>query len=137
LQRLSKNTFEQISHITSSFGEHAKTLSQTIHVLEQSENSLSTTLEEKHNTLSVLSDALVSKSHEINQLIGHYEKIFNSALERSDKNARNSTNSFQQSLNRLVSEASARFSEAAEDIRRSADEVRLELSKINKDINEN
>ncbi|WP_375671197.1 hypothetical protein [Bartonella sp. SD1336NMGDW] len=137
LQGLSKNTFEQINHITSSFGEHAKTLSQTIHVLEQSENSLSATLEEKHNTLSVLSDALVSKSHEINQMIGHYEKIFNSALERSDKNARNSTNSFQQSLNRLVSEASARFSEAAEDIRRSADEVRLELSKINNDINEN
>ncbi|WP_375656214.1 hypothetical protein [Bartonella sp. MR63HLJHH] len=137
LQGLSKNTFEQINHITSSFGEHAKTLSQTIHVLEQSENSLSATLEEKHNMLSVLSDALVSKSHEINQLIGHYEKIFNSALERSDKNARNSTNSFQQSLNRLVSEASTRFSEAAEDIRRSADEVRLELSKINNDINEN
>ncbi|WP_375642974.1 MULTISPECIES: hypothetical protein [unclassified Bartonella] len=137
LQGLSKSTFEQINHITSSFGEHAKTLSQTIHVLEQSENSLSATLEEKHNTLSVLSDALVSKSHEINQMIGHYEKIFNLALERSDKNARNSTNSFQQSLNKLVSEASTRFSEAAEDIRRSADEVRLELSKINNDINEN
>ncbi|MBB4076939.1 hypothetical protein GGR08_001251 [Bartonella fuyuanensis] len=137
LQGLSKNTFEQINHITNSFGEHAKTLSQTIHVLEQSENSLSATLEEKHNTLSVLSDALVSKSHEIHQLIEHYEKIFSLALERSDKNARNSTNSFQQSLNRLISESSTRFSEAAEEIRRSADEVRLELSKINNDINEN
>ncbi|EJF87299.1 hypothetical protein [Bartonella rattimassiliensis] len=136
LQGLSKNTFEQINHIMSSFGEHTKTLSQTIHVLEQSENSLSTTLEEKHNTLSLLSDALISKSHEINQMIEHYEKIFNLALERSDKNARNSTNSFQQSLNRLISEASTRFSGAAEEIRRSADEVRFELSKINNDINE-
>ncbi|PIT69384.1 hypothetical protein [Bartonella tribocorum] len=137
LQGLSKNTFEQINHITSNFGEHAKTLSQTIHVLEQSENSLSATLEEKHNTLSILSDALVSKSHEINQMIEHYEKIFNLALERSDKNARSATDSLQHSLNRLISEASTRFSGAAEDIRRSADEVRLELSKINNDIHEN
>ncbi|OPB35361.1 hypothetical protein [Bartonella taylorii] len=137
LQGISQNTFEQISHITSSFGEHAKTLSETIRVLEQSENSLSITLEEKHNTLSALSNALISKSNQINQLIEHYENILNSALERTDENARKSTYSLQQSLNQLINEASTRFSGAAEDIRRSADEVRLELSKINKDINEN
>ncbi|EJF75556.1 hypothetical protein MCO_01748 [Bartonella sp. DB5-6] len=137
LQGISQNTFEKISHITSSFGEHAKTLSETVRVLEQSENSLSITLEEKHNTLSALSNALISKSNEINQLIEHYENILNSALERTDKNARNSTHSLQQSLNQLINEASIRFSGAAEDIRRSADEVRIELSKINKDINEN
>ncbi|WP_455481416.1 hypothetical protein V3564_03450 [Bartonella sp. B12(2025)] len=137
LQGLSQNAFEQISHITSSFGEHAKTLSETIRVLEQSENSLSATLEEKRNTLSALSSALVSKSNEINQLIERYENIFSLALERTDTNARNSTHSLQQSLNQLISEASTRFSGAAENIRRSADEVRLELSKINNDINEN
>ncbi|WP_019218716.1 hypothetical protein [Bartonella florencae] len=137
LQGLSQNTFQQISHITSSFGEHAKTLSEAVHVLEQSENSLSATLEEKHNILSVLSNALVSKSNEINQMIEHYENVLNLALERTDKNARNSTHSLQQSLNQLISEASMRFSGAAKDIRRSADEVRLELSKINNDINEN
>ncbi|GAA5103158.1 hypothetical protein [Bartonella acomydis] len=137
LQGLSQNTFEQINHITSSFGKHAKTLSEAVHVLEQSENSLSATLEEKHNMLSVLSNALVSKSNEINQMIEHYENVLNLALERTDKNARNSTHSLQQSLNQLISEASMRFSGAAKDIRRSADEVRLELSKINNDINEN
>lgn len=137
LQGLSENTFEQISHITNSFGEHAKTLSKTIRVLEQSENSFNATLEEKHDTLSTLSNALVSKSSEITQLIEHYENILNLALERTDKNARNSTYSLQQSLNQLISEASTRFSGAAENIRRSADEVRLELSKINNDINEN
>ncbi|WP_317993332.1 apolipoprotein A-IV repeat region-like domain-containing protein [Bartonella gliris] len=137
LQDLSQNTFEKISHITNSFGEHAKTLSETIHVLEQSENSISATLEEKHNTLSALSNALVSKSHEINKLIEHYENVLSSAFERTDKNARNSTHSLQQSLNQLINEASTRFSGAAEDIRRSADEIRLELSKINNDINEN
>ncbi|WP_019222597.1 hypothetical protein [Bartonella rattaustraliani] len=137
LQKLSENTFEQISHITSSFGQHAKTLSQTIHILEQSEDSLNATLEEKHNTLSVLSNALVSKSNEITKLIEHYENVLNLALERTDKNARNSTYSLQQSLNQLISEASTRFSGAAENIRRSADEVRSELSKINNDIHEN
>ncbi|MBB5073006.1 hypothetical protein HNQ69_000110 [Bartonella callosciuri] len=137
LQGLSKNTFEQISHITDSFGKHAKTLSEAIHVLEQSENSFSATLDEKHSMLSTLSDALVSKSHEINQLIEHYENALNLALERTDKNARNSTHFLQESLNKLINEASARFSGAAENIRRSADEVRLELSKINNDIDEN
>lgn len=137
LQGLSQNTFEQISHITNRFGEHAKTLSETIHVLEKSENSLGASLEEKHNMLSALSNALVSKSNEINQLIVHYENILNLALERTDKNARHSTHSLQQSLNQLINEASVRFSGAAKDIRRSADEVRLELSKINNDINEN
>ncbi|MDD9334430.1 MAG: hypothetical protein PV354_12585, partial [Bartonella sp.] len=131
LQGLSQNTFEKISHITNSFGEHAKTLSQTIHILEQSENSLSATLEEKHNTLSALSNALVSKSNEINQLIEHYENVLSLAFERTDENARNSTHSLQQSLNQLINEASTRFSGAAEDIRRSANEIRLELSKIN------
>ncbi|EJF81230.1 Apolipoprotein A1/A4/E domain [Candidatus Bartonella washoeensis] len=137
LQGLSQNTFERISQITNSFGEHAKTLSQTIHVLEQSENSLSATLEEKHNTLSALSNALVSKSNEINKLIEHYENVLSLAFERTDENARNSTHSLQQSLNQLINEASSRFSGAAEDIRRSAHEIRLELSKINNDINEN
>ncbi|WP_273720703.1 MULTISPECIES: hypothetical protein [unclassified Bartonella] len=137
LQGLSQNTFEQISHITNRFGEHAKTLSETIHVLEQSENSLGATLEEKHNMLSALSNALVAKSNEINQLIVHYENVLNLALERTDNNARHSTHSLQQSLNQLINEASVRFSGAAKDIRRSADEVRLELSKINNDINEN
>ncbi|UTO29117.1 hypothetical protein [Bartonella harrusi] len=136
LQGLSQNTFEQISHITGSFGEHAKTLSETVHVLEQSEKSLNITLEEKHNTLSALSDALVAKSNEINQLIEHYENVLNLALERTDKNARNSTHSLQQSLNQMINEASTRFSGAAEDIRRSADEIRLELSQINNDIHE-
>ncbi|ENN94598.1 hypothetical protein [Bartonella vinsonii] len=136
LQGLSQNTFEQIGHITSSFNKHAETLSEAIQVLEQSENSLNTTLEEKHNTLSALSNALVSKSNEINQLIEHYENVLSSALERTDKNARNSTHSLQQSLNQLINEASTRFSGATEDIRRSADEVRLELSKINHDIHE-
>ncbi|GAA4661501.1 hypothetical protein [Bartonella pachyuromydis] len=137
LQGLSQNTFEQINHITSRFGEHAKTLSETIHVLEQSENSLGATLEEKRNMLSALSDSLISKSHEINQLIVHYENVLNLALERTDKNARHSTHSLQESLNQLINEASVRFSGAAKDIRRSADEVRLELSRINNDINEN
>ncbi|MET3589650.1 hypothetical protein ABID23_000734 [Bartonella silvatica] len=137
LQGLSKNTFEQIRDITNSFGEHAKTLSGAIHVLEQSESSLSTTLEEKHNTLSVLSSALVSKSNEINKLIEHYEDVLRSALERTDKNTRHSTHSLQQSLNQLINEASTRFSGAAENIRRSADEVRSELSKINNDISVN
>ncbi|WP_208440567.1 hypothetical protein [Bartonella raoultii] len=137
LQGLSQNTFEQMSHITSHFGEHAKTLSDAIHVLEQSENSLGATLEEKHNMLSALSNALVSKSNEINQLIAHYENVLNVALERTEKNARHSTHSLQQSLNQLINEASIRFSGAAKDIRRSADEVRLELSKIDNDINEN
>ncbi|WP_455466769.1 hypothetical protein [Bartonella sp. B39] len=136
LQGLSQNTFEQISYITSNFGEHAKTLSETVHVLEQSENSLSTTLEEKHNMLSALSNALVSKSDEINQLIEHYENVLSLALKRADKNARNSTHSLQQSLNQLINEASTRFSGAAEDIRRSSDKICLELSKINDDINE-
>ncbi|EJF75066.1 hypothetical protein HWV54_06795 [Bartonella alsatica] len=137
LQGLSQNIFEKISHITNNFSEHAKTLSKTIHVLEQSENSLSTTLEEKHNTLSALSNALVSKSNEINKLIEHYENIISLAFERTDENTRNSTHSLQQSLNQLINEASTRFSGAAENIRRSAEEIRLELSKINNDINEN
>ncbi|MBX4335637.1 hypothetical protein [Bartonella raoultii] len=137
LQGLSQNTFEQISHITSSFGQHAKTLSETIHVLEQSQNSLNTTLEEKHDTLSTLSNALISKSNEINKLIEHYEDVLCLALERSNKNAHHSTQALQQSLNQLINEASTRFSGAAENIRRSADEVRLELSKIHHDIDEN
>lgn len=137
LQGLSQNTFEQLSHMTGRFGEHAKILSESIHVLEQSENSLSATLEEKHSMLSTLSDALVSKSNEINQLIEHYENVLNLALERTDKNARHSTHSLQQSLNQLINDASVRFSGAAKDIRRSADEVRLELLKINDDLNEN
>ncbi|MGF7158149.1 hypothetical protein [Bartonella heixiaziensis] len=137
LQGLSQNTFEKISHITNSFGEHAKTLSETIRVLEQSENSFNTTLEEKNNTLSALSSALISKSDEINQLIEHYENAISLGFERTGENARNSTHSLQQSLNQLINEASTRFSGATEDIRRSANEIRLELSKINNDINEN
>ncbi|CAF26028.1 hypothetical protein [Bartonella quintana] len=136
LQGLSQNIFEKIGHITSTFGEHAKTLSETIHILEKSENSLSTTLEEKHKTLSALSSALVSKSNEINKLIEYYENVLSLAFERTDTNTRNSTHSLQQSLNQLINEASTRFSGAAEDIRRSADEIRSELSKINNDINE-
>ncbi|KEC55015.1 hypothetical protein [Bartonella koehlerae] len=136
LQGLSQNAFEKISHITSSFGEHAKTLSETIHVLEQSENSFNATLEEKHNTLSALSNALISKSNEINQLIEHYESILSLAFKRADENTRNSTHSLQQSLNQLIDEASTRFSGATEDIRRSADEIRSEFSKINNDLNE-
>lgn len=109
LEGLSQNTFEKISHITSSFSEHAKTLSETIHVLEQSENSFNTTLEEKHNTLSALSNALILKSNEINQLIEHYENTLSLAFKRADENTRNSTYSFQQSLNHLINEASTRF----------------------------
>ncbi|WP_336294798.1 hypothetical protein [Bartonella sp. CB169] len=137
LQGLSQNAFEQISYITNRFDKHTKTLSGAIQILEQSENSLNATLEEKHGTLSALSSALVLKSNEINQLIERYENVLSSALKRTDKNAWNSTHSLQESLNKLVSEASTRFSGAAENIRRSADEVRLELSKINNDINEN
>ncbi|WP_336276982.1 Mu-like prophage major head subunit gpT family protein [Bartonella sp. CB178] len=137
LQGLSQNTFEQVAHITSNFGQHVKTLSDLIHVFKQSENTLGVTIEEKHNALSALSGALVSKSDEINQLIGHYESVINSAFERTDKNARNSTNSLQKSLNQLINEASTRFSGAAEDIRRSADEIRSEISKISNDIDEN
>ncbi|WP_332060907.1 hypothetical protein [Bartonella sp. CB74] len=136
LQGLSQNTFDKISHITNDFGKHAKTLSDTIRVLEQSENALSITLEEKHNALSALSNALVSKSDEINQLIKHYENVLSVAFERTDENARNSTYSFQQSLNQLINEASTRFSGAAENIRRSAYEIRSEISKISDDINE-
>ncbi|WP_019221980.1 hypothetical protein [Bartonella senegalensis] len=136
LQGLSQNAFEKINHITGSFGEHAKTLAETICVLEQSENSFNATLEEKQNTLSALSNALVSKSNEINQLIGHYENVLSSALKRTDENTRNSTHSLQQSLNQLINEASTRFSGATEDIRRSANEIRSELSKINNDLHE-
>ncbi|EJF80905.1 hypothetical protein [Bartonella doshiae] len=136
LQGISQNTFEQMNHITNSFSAHAETLSKTIRVIEQSENSLTTTLEEKHNTLSTLSNALISKSHEINQLIEHYENVLSSAFERTDENTRTSTHTLQQSLNQLVNEASTRFSGAAENIRRSADEIRSELLKIDNDINE-
>ncbi|WP_455478310.1 hypothetical protein V3565_06290 [Bartonella sp. B10] len=136
LQGLSQNTFEKISCITSNFGEHVKTLSDTIHILEQSENTLNVTLEEKQNTLSMLSNALVSKSEEINQMIRHYEDILSLAFERTDENTRNSTHSLQLSLNQLINEASERFSGAAEDIRRSADEIRSELTKIGNDIND-
>ncbi|WP_455482451.1 apolipoprotein A-IV repeat region-like domain-containing protein [Bartonella sp. B35(2025)] len=136
LQGLSKNTFEQINYITNNFGEHVKTLSETIRVLEKSENTLSVTLKEKQNTLSTLSDALVSKSEEINKIIKHYENVLSLAFERTGENARNSTHSLQQSLNQLINEASTRFSEAAEDIRHSADEIRSELTKISNDINE-
>ncbi|WP_336279188.1 hypothetical protein [Bartonella sp. CB175] len=136
LQGFSQNTFEQISHITSNFGKHVDTLSKTIHILEQSENTLNITLEEKYNALSALSSALVSKSGEIHQLIEHYENVLNSAFERTDEHARNSTYSLQQSLNQLINEASTRFSGAAENIRRSADEIRSEISKISSDIND-
>ncbi|AQX28089.1 MULTISPECIES: hypothetical protein [unclassified Bartonella] len=136
LQGLSQNTFEQISYITSNFGEHAKTLSEAIRVLEQSENTLNITLQEKQNALSVLSNALVSKSDEVNQLIKHYENVLNLIFERTDKNTRNSTDSLKQTLHELINEASTRFSEAAENIRFSANEIRLELSKINNDIDE-
>ncbi|WP_455475477.1 hypothetical protein [Bartonella sp. B17] len=137
LQGLSQDTFKQISGITNSFGKHVTTLSETIHVLEQSENTLNVTLEEKHNTLSALINALVSKSSEISQLIAHYESVINSAFNRTEESTRNSTSSLQQSLTQLINEASARFSGAAEDIRRSADEMRLEISKINNNIGDN
>ncbi|MCZ2204201.1 hypothetical protein [Bartonella sp. A05] len=137
LQGLSQNTFEKISYITSNFAEHAKTLSETIHVLEQSENTLGATLEQKQQMLSALSNTLVAKSAEVNQLIGHYENVLNLAFERADENARNSTDGLQQSLNQLINEASIRFSNAAEDIRRSANEIRLEFSKINDNLHEN
>ncbi|WP_407966032.1 hypothetical protein [Bartonella sp. C271] len=136
LQGLSQNTFEQISHITNNFGEHAKTLSEAIRVLEQSENTLNITLQEKQNALSVLSNALVSKSDEVNQLIKHYENVLSLTFERTDENTRNSTHLMQRTLHELINEASTRFSEAAENIRFSANEIRSEFSKINNDIDE-
>ncbi|MEL6088820.1 hypothetical protein [Bartonella schoenbuchensis] len=137
LQGFMQNTFDKISHITTNFGEHAQTLSDTIHMLEQSENTLSVTLEEKQNALSTLSNTLVSKSNEINQLIRHYEDVLSLAFKRTDENARNSTQLLEQTLNQLTNEVSVRFSGAAEDIRKLADEIRLELLKVNNDINEN
>ncbi|AQX21275.1 hypothetical protein Bcsk_006270 [Bartonella sp. CDC_skunk] len=136
LQGLSQNTFEQISHITNNFGEHAKTLSEAIRVLEQSENTLNITLQEKQNALSVLSNALISKSDEVNQLIKHYENVLSLTFERADENTRNSTHLMQRTLHELINEASTRFSDAAENIRFSANEIRSELSKVNNDFNE-
>ncbi|AGF74458.1 hypothetical protein BAnh1_05790 [Bartonella australis AUST/NH1] len=136
LQWLSKNTFEQINCIMSKFSEHAQTLSEAVRALEQSENTLNVTLEEKQSTLSMLSDTLIAKSDEVSELIKHYENSLNLAFERTDKNTRDSTQLLHQTLNQLINESSARFSGATENIRRSADEIRLELSKINDDINQ-
>ncbi|ENN93552.1 hypothetical protein [Bartonella bovis] len=137
LQGVMQNTFDKISHITTNFSEHAQTLSDTIYMLEKSENTLSATLEGKQNALSTLSNTLVSKSNEINQLIKHYEDALSLAFKRTGENTRNSTQSLEQTLNQLINEVSARFSGAAEDIRKSADEIRLQLLKVNNDINEN
>lgn len=136
LQKFVRNTFEKISNVTNNFGEHAKTLSEVINTLEKSENVLDATLTKRQNALSTLSNSLIAKSDEVNQLIEHYENVLNLAFERTDENTRNSTQLLQQTLNQIINEATTCFSGAAEDIRRSANEIRLELSKVNNDVND-
>lgn len=136
LQEFVQGTFNKMSNITENFGSHTQALSETINALQESESELSGAFKKKQNVLYELGDLLVSKFDEFSKLIQHYENALNSAFERTDKNARNSEKSLQQTLNKLVYEASTRFSESAEDIHNSVNEVRLELSKISNNVNE-
>ncbi|WP_297322029.1 hypothetical protein [uncultured Bartonella sp.] len=135
LQGLSSKTLSQIGQMSQGLDKHAQILSQAIQMVEQSQNSFSSTVEDKQAALVRLSDTLVSKSEEISQIISHYESVIGSALKQTDQTTRDAAAKMQQSLNDTVVAASSKFANATDEMRRASEAIKNDLEKTSNDLN--
>lgn len=135
LRNISNNTIGQMEAMGRHFTEHSALLEQASGMLDDSQNSFTTTIENRQKALHVLSNGLAAKSDEVAEVIRHYSDTLIATMQDTQQRSKQSAIEMQQELAALVEKASTKFEKATEEIRKNANEVRSEISSVSSDIN--
>jgi len=127
------------------FENHTSLLSEAAVLLDSSNASFNTKLDDGHESLNALARSLVAKSDEIAMTMQNFEntmaytmRSLGNTIEGGVKNTEDqvnaSANQLSATLSGMLAEASARFSDATTEIHKSAEEIRIEFAKTSADL---
>jgi len=156
LREVSELTIRDTSALASRFDGQSEALSNAASMLINAGNNLDGTLDDRHRTIEILSQGLVTKSSDIEELMRSFANLMNDTIKQAEDRAtmvsaglsttaqqaaRDVANQLDElraganvQLNAAVSEATDRFSAASEEMRRVAHSIQSDLQATRSEI---